>query len=63
MGWGMVPDLLLQARTSRPPLQEVLPGCPVDVRLYWQHWAREPLAAQRLTQAVKQAAKAQLLQD
>jgi LysR family transcriptional regulator (chromosome initiation inhibitor) len=63
MGWGMVPDLLLAARANRPPLQEVLPGCAVDVRLYWQHWAREPLAAQRLTQAVKQAAKEQLLQD
>jgi LysR family transcriptional regulator (chromosome initiation inhibitor) len=63
MGWGMVPDILLAARAHRPPLQEVLPGCAVDVRLYWQHWTREPLAAQRLTQAVKQAAKAQLLQD
>jgi len=63
MGWGMVPDILLAARTHRQPLQEVLPGCTVDVRLYWQHWAREPLAAQRLTQAVKQAAKQQLLQD
>jgi LysR family transcriptional regulator (chromosome initiation inhibitor) len=63
MGWGMLPDILLAARTNRPPLQEVLPGCAVDVRLYWQHWAREPLAAQRLTRAVKQAAKEQLLQD
>lgn len=62
MGWGMVPDLLLAARTGKPPLQEVLPGCAVDVRLYWQHWAREPAAAQRLTQAVKQAAQGQLLQ-
>ncbi len=57
MGWGMVPDILLAARAHRPPLQEVLPGCAVDVRLYWQHWTREPLAAQRLTQAVKQAAR------
>ncbi|CAN7534641.1 HTH-type transcriptional regulator ArgP [Polaromonas sp. LjRoot131] len=63
MGWGMVPDILLAARTHRPPLQEVLPGCAVDVRLYWQHWTREPLAAQRLTQAVKQAARERLLQD
>jgi LysR family transcriptional regulator (chromosome initiation inhibitor) len=63
MGWGMVPDILLAGRSHRPPLQEVLPDCPVDVRLYWQHWAREPLAAQRLTQAVRQAAKEQLLQD
>ncbi|MDB5931989.1 MAG: transcriptional regulator, LysR family [Polaromonas sp.] len=63
MGWGMVPELLLQARTRRAPLQEVVPGQPVDVLLYWQHWAREPLAAQRLTQAIKAAARECLLQD
>ncbi len=61
MGWGMVPDLLL-ARAPRQALQEVWPGHPVDVMLYWQHWAREPLAAQRLTQVVKQAARERLLQ-
>ena len=37
-------------------------GRSVDVVLYWQHWLREPLSAQRLTQAVKQAARAHLLQ-
>ena len=62
MGWGMVPDLLLAARTSRPALVEILPDRPVDVALYWQHWAREPLSAQRLTQAVRHAALARLLQ-
>ena len=62
LGWGMVPDLLLAEREHKPPLQEVLPGRPVDVVLYWQHWAREPLSAQRLTQAVKQGAREQLLQ-
>jgi LysR family transcriptional regulator (chromosome initiation inhibitor) len=39
---------------------ELLPGATVDVTLYWQHWAREPLSAQRLTQAVKAAAHAAL---
>ena len=63
LGWGMVPDLLLQARKGRAPLQEVVPGQPVDVVLYWQHWAREPLAAERLTQAIKRAAQAHLLQS
>ncbi len=62
LGWGMVPDVLLAARTHRPPLHEVLPGRTVDVALYWQHWAREPLAGQRLTQAVQSAARARLLQ-
>lgn len=63
LGWGMVPDMLLAARPADLPLQEVLPGHPVDVVLYWQHWAREPLAAQRLTQAIKRAAQQRLLQD
>jgi LysR family transcriptional regulator, chromosome initiation inhibitor len=62
LGWGMVPDVLLKARTHRPPLHDVLPGRTVDVALYWQHWAREPLAGQRLTQAVQHAARATLLQ-
>ena len=26
LGWGMVPELMLAARTGRAPLQEVLPG-------------------------------------
>ena len=55
LGWGMVPE---QHLAERQDLQEVLPGATVDVTLYWQHWAREPLSAQRLTQAVKAAAHA-----
>lgn len=58
MGWGMVADLHLAARGDRLPLVEMLPGSAVDVPLYWHHWAREPASAQRLTQAVKLAAKA-----
>lgn len=58
MGWGMVHELHLSARSGRLPLVEMLPGSTVDVPLYWHHWAREPASAQRLTQAVKHAAKA-----
>ena len=64
MGWGMVHDLLPQsnaAHQARKTLAEVLPGRTVDVALYWQHWAQEPLLAQRLTQAVKASAQARLL--
>lgn len=61
LGWGMVSDLQLAARAHRPPLAEVLPGRTVDVALYWQHWSREPPTAQRLTRAVKDAARQQLL--
>lgn len=57
MGWGMVHELHLAARGGGALLEEVLPGSTVDVPLYWHHWAREPLSAQRLTQAVKLAAR------
>ena len=57
MGWGMVPE---QHLVGRSDLDEVLPGATVDVVLYWQHWARESVSAQRLTQAVKAAAALQL---
>lgn len=57
LGWGMVPE---QDLNGRPGLQEVLPGATVDVTLYWQHWERESLSAQRLTAAVKAAAHASL---
>lgn len=57
MGWGMVPE---QSLSERPGLEELLPGATVDVTLYWQHWARESPSAQRLTEAVKAAARKRL---
>jgi LysR family transcriptional regulator (chromosome initiation inhibitor) len=60
LGWGMVPEQHLADLSARPghaALVEVLPGSAVDVALYWHHWEREPASAQRLTQAVKQAAR------
>ena len=60
LGWGMVPDLHLQKRSGMP-LVEMVPNAPVDVPLYWHHWTREPLSAQRLTTAIKRAAQQQLL--
>lgn len=59
MGWGMVPELQLQHRLG-PALVDVVPGATVDVPLYWHHWTREPLSAQRLTAAVHAAAKGRL---
>jgi LysR family transcriptional regulator (chromosome initiation inhibitor) len=58
LGWGMVPDV---PRDAALPWEEVVPDATVDVALYWQHWARESLSAQRLTAAVKAAAAERLL--
>ncbi|HSX92383.1 MAG TPA: HTH-type transcriptional regulator ArgP [Hydrogenophaga sp.] len=57
MGWGMVPT---QHLPKHPTLTELLPGATVDVALYWQHWTHEPPSAQRLTAAVKAAARERL---
>jgi LysR family transcriptional regulator (chromosome initiation inhibitor) len=57
LGWGMVPEQHLAKRTG---LEEILPGAAVDVVLYWQHWAHESISAQRLTAAVKTAAREHL---
>ena len=54
MGWGMVSELQ-QAATPASLLEEVFPGRSVDVVLYWQHWAREAVSAQRLTAAATTA--------
>lgn len=60
MGWGMVPEHTLLARPG--VFEELLPGATVEVALYWQHWAREAPSAQRLTAAVKSAARNYLTQ-
>ena len=67
LGWGMVPEQHLAQRAAlqadpAQTLQELLPGATVDVALYWQHWAREAPSAQRLTEAVKAAARLHLRQ-
>lgn len=55
LGWGMVPDHALRARPGA--FEALVPDATVDVALYWQHWAREAPSAQRLTAAVKAAAR------
>lgn len=64
LGWGLVPDVLLGALQNKEytaKLKEVMPGCHLDVQLYWQHWQQEPAHAAALTQAVKTAAKQVLM--
>lgn len=65
LGWGLVPDTI-QGRSARKnhlsKVHEVMPGCHLDVQLYWQHWQQEPGHAAALTQAVKAAARQALLQ-
>lgn len=76
LGWGLMPQPLhtrvTHEQTTSPPerqpkkwqsaLLEMMPGCYVDVQLYWQHWAQEPDHAAVVTHAVKAAAVSHLRQ-
>ena len=61
MGWGMLTEQQYLSSQQRSALVEVLPGRCVDIALYWQHWLQEPVLAQRLTSAVKEAARDRLI--
>ncbi|HLA31400.1 MAG TPA: LysR family transcriptional regulator ArgP [Pseudomonas sp.] len=37
-GWGLMPELQVQAELARGSLQELLPARPLDIPLYWHHW-------------------------
>ena len=56
LGWGMVPERLWHGQAALAEVGEVFTQTPIDVPLAWLHWAKEPTAAQRLTQAVCEAA-------
>jgi LysR family transcriptional regulator, chromosome initiation inhibitor len=60
LGWGMNPELLAADALADGRLQELLPGHPLDVPLYW-HVSRSVAGAlQPITEAVLRAAGAAL---
>ena len=56
LGWGMVPDPMVDNDLRAGTLAELVPGRPVDVPLYWQYWRLNVHALRRMTEAVQQAA-------
>ncbi len=58
LGWGMNPDLLIKDHLAAGRLVELVPGTPLDVRLFWQASRIAPLAA--VTAALKGRAAAAL---
>ncbi len=62
MGWAMQPQILENSthKKNDTPLKNteyLANNAPVEVPLYWHHWEKEGLTAQRLTFAIQQAAK------
>lgn len=61
MGWGMQPLPLVQPLLDAGRLVELVPGTPLDVRLYWQHARAASSLLDGLGRAVLASAKASLI--
>ena len=48
-GWGLMPELQVQAELRQGRLVELLPQRPVDVPLYWHHWRNGGALLEQLT--------------
>lgn len=51
-GYGLVPSTQAQGLVQEGVLQELAPGDPVQVDLYWHHWEMEPPIAREITQMI-----------
>ncbi len=60
LGWGMAFDAAVADDLASGALVELAPGRPLDVPLYWQHWALRTPALDDLTARVERAAGAAL---
>ncbi|MBA4288774.1 MAG: ArgP/LysG family DNA-binding transcriptional regulator [Pseudomonas sp.] len=55
-GWGLIPELQVQAELARGELIELIVGQPIDVPLYWHHWRNGGELLNQLTQHLASAA-------
>jgi LysR family transcriptional regulator (chromosome initiation inhibitor) len=62
LAWGMNPEPLVARLLSDGELVELLPGTPLDVALHWQFTRLAAPALSPLTESLRQAARAALVQ-
>jgi LysR family transcriptional regulator (chromosome initiation inhibitor) len=51
-GYGLAPSTQAQILVQEGVLQDLAPGDPVHVALYWHHWAMEPPLAREITELI-----------
>lgn len=56
LGWGLMPELQVQAELAAGRLCELLPERPLDVPLYWHHWRSGGELLSALTQHLQRHA-------
>lgn len=62
LGFGMMPELQVQHWLQQGRLVDLLPGCYLDIPLYWHYWQSESQLLKRLRAAVETEAARSLLQ-
>jgi len=60
LGWGMIPQQMAQEELVNGALMEIAPGQHFDVPLYWHHWRFSSAALDKLSAAVRAAARSGL---
>ena len=60
MGWCLIPDGQGDAALAAGILQDMAPGCWVDVPLYWHGWQMQSPRLQRLSRRLQALAAARL---
>lgn len=60
-GWGLVPELQVQAELASGALREIIPGRPLDVPLYWHHWRSGGELLAELTRHLQRQARGWLV--
>ncbi|TFW09864.1 LysR family transcriptional regulator ArgP [Oxalobacteraceae bacterium OM1] len=61
MGWGMQPQALIASHLQDGSLVELMPNTALDIPLYWQHVRAASGVIERLSQAMRIAARSSLL--
>jgi len=61
-GYGLVPSTQAQGLVQEGVLEELAPGLPVRVNLYWHHWEMEPPIARAITELIVSHAAERLIQ-
>lgn len=56
LGWGLMPELQVQAELARGELIELVADQPIDVPIYWHHWRNGGELLDRLTRRLQQVA-------
>lgn len=63
LGYGMLPDLQMQAHLDDGKLIDIMPFAYTDIQLYWHHWKQQSRQLEQLTHALIQQTKTILVQN